>query len=278
MSNKCSILGVWLIERGSGRNLVSRAYSEAVKLDMDLIAPFLSATHTFIDKASNETLRTIDTETNRYVWEANEQLLFVMVVSKAARLGHMRFLLEFALEEFMTNQVPADTDITSMLKNWHGTPSQFKEFGNFVDELVSQYEATDEVLVAGKSMDCLEVYSHLFRGIMRVETAKSKKKKIVATMKTYLEPLMDRYPFLNTIPIDEAGIEVLQIDINIVPYHHLRDALEELLRLLGKVTKETVTPKAYRDMIFEHVMTYVKRDIKRLQTYAILDDVVRYLF
>lgn len=278
MSNKKSILGVWLIERGSGRNIVSRAYSEAVKLDMDLIAPFLSATHTFIDKASNETLRTIDTETNRYVWEANDHLLFVMVVSKAARLGHMRFVLEYALEEFMKNEVPADTNVASMLKNWHGAPNQFNEFGNFVDELVSQYEVTDEVLLAGKSMDCLEVYSHIFRGIMRVDTAKSKRKKIVRIMNTYLEPLIDRYPFLSAVTLDEVGIEVLQIDINTVPYHQLRDALEELFRLLAKVTKETVTPKAYRDMIFEHVMPYVKRDTKRLQTYAILDDIVRYLF
>jgi hypothetical protein len=278
MSDKRSILGVWLIERGSGRNIVSRAYSEAVKLDMDLIAPFLSATHTFIDKASNETLKTIDTETNRYVWEANDYLLFVMVVSKAARLGHMRFLLEYALKEFMTNQIPEDSDISTVLKSWHGTPKQFKDFGNFVDELVTQYEVTDEALVAGKSMDCLEVYSHLFRGIMRVETSKAKKKKIVDKMKTYLEPLLDRYQFLSTAPIDTAGIEVLMIDVNTVPYHHLRDALEELLRLLAKVTKEMVTPKAYRDMIFDHVMCYVKRDIKRLQTYAILDDVVRYLF
>ena len=278
MSDKCSILGIWLIERGSGRNIVSRAYSEAVKLDMDLIAPFLSATHTFIDKASNETLRTIDTETNRYVWEANEHLLFVMVVSKAARLGHMRFILEFALEEFMTNQIPSDTDVASVLKKWHGAPGKFKEFGNFVDELVTQYEVTDEVLVAGKSMDCLEVYSHLFRGIMRVKTAASKKKRIVKKLNTYMEPLLDRYPFLAEASVDEGGIEVLMIDINTVPYHHLRDALEELLRLLAKVAKEIVTPKAYRDMIFDHVMTYVKRDIKRLQTYAILDDVVRYLF
>ena len=278
MSNKKSILGVWLIERGSGRNIVSRAYSEAVNLDMDLIAPFLSATHTFIDKASNETLRTIDTETNRYVWEANDYLLFVMVVSKAARLGHMRFVLEYALEEFMTNQVPTDTDIASMLKNWHGAPNQFKQFGNFVDELVSQYEVTDEVLLAGKSMDCLEVYSHIFRGIMRVDTAKSKRKKIVKTMNKFLEPLIDRYPFLSSITLDEGGIKVLLIDVNTVQYHQLRDSLEELFRLLAKVTKETVTPKAYRNMIFEHVMPYVKRDTKRLQTYAILDDVVRYLF
>lgn len=278
MSDKKSILGVWLIERGSGRNIVSRAYSDAVKLDMDLIAPFLSATHTFIDKASNETLRTIDTETNRYVWEANEHLLFVMVVSKAARLGHMRFLLEYALGEFMTNEVPEDTDVATLLKNWHGAPKKFQKFGNFVDELVTQYELTDEVLIAGKSMDCLEVYSHLFRGIMRVETTKTKKNKIVSTMKTYLEPLIDRYPFLSVVPIDTVGIEILQIDVNVVPYHHLRDSLEELLRLLAKVTRETVKPKAYRDMIFDHVMPYVKRDIKRLQTYAILDDVVRYLF
>lgn len=278
MSTKRSILGVWVIERGSGRNIVSRAYSDAVKLDMDLIAPFLSATHTFIDKASNETLKTIDTETNRYVWEANDYLLFVMVVSKAARLGHMRFMLEYALEEFMTNVVPSNSDIGSVLKNWHGAPKTFKSFGNFVDELVTQYEETDETLVAGKSMDCLEVYSHLFRGIMRVKTSKTKKDQIVAKMTSYVEPLLDRYPFLKVVPIDKAGIEVLQIDVYDVTYQHLRDALEELLRLLGKVTKEIVTKKEYRDMVFDDVMPYVKRDIQRLQTYAIIDDVVRYLF
>ena len=278
MSVKQSILGVWLIERGSGRNLVSRCYSDAVKLDMDLIAPFLSATHTFIDKASNETLKTVDTETNRYVWEANEHLLFVMVVSKAARIGHMRFMLEYALNEFMSREVPTNSDIATVLKNWLGSPTKFKKFGNFIDELVMQYEVTDESLVAGKSMDCLEVYSHLFRGIMKVKGGKQKKTAIVKRMKGWTEPLLDRYPFLTQVPIDAAGIEVLDINVNDVAYQHLRDSLEELLRLLGKAVREIASPKAYRDMLFDHVMPYVKRDIQRLQTYAILDDVIRYLF
>lgn len=278
MSLKRSILGVWLIERGSGRNLVSRCYSEAVKLDMDLIAPFLSATHTFIDKASSETLKTVDTETSRYVWEANDYLLFVMVVSKAARLGHMRFMLEYALNEFMSREVPQNSDISTVLKDWLGSPNTFKKFGDFIDELVTQYEITDESLVAGKSMDCLEVYSHLFRGIMRVKGGKQKKQAIVKRMNALIEPLLDRYPFLNEVPIDPVGIEVLNIDVNTVAYQHLRDALEELLRLLGKAVREVASAKAYRDMLFDHVMPYVKHDIMRLQTYAILDDVVRYLF
>ncbi|MHA2192422.1 MAG: hypothetical protein ACXAAR_03225 [Candidatus Thorarchaeota archaeon] len=114
MSNKRSVQGVWLIERGTGRNIVSRAYAN-IEIDMDLIAPFLSATHTFIDKASQEELKTIDTDTNRYIWEANDYLLFVMVVSKSARVRHMRFILEYAMEEFMKNQIPADKDISRSL-------------------------------------------------------------------------------------------------------------------------------------------------------------------
>ncbi|MGY5863793.1 MAG: hypothetical protein RTV41_04270 [Candidatus Thorarchaeota archaeon] len=278
MSSKRSILGVWLIERGSGRNLVARAYSDLVKLDMDLIAPFLSATHTFIDKAASETLRTVDTETNRYVWEANEHLLFVMVVSKAARLGHMRFMLEYALNEFVAQEVPTNSDLVSVLKNWQGAPNTFKKFRKFVDELVEQYEVTDESLLAGKSMDCLEVYNHLFRGIMRVKTGKKKRTEIVKRMQGWLEPMLDRYPFLTSVPIDGAGIEVLEIDVNVVAYQNLRDSLEEVLRLLAKAVREIVTPKAYRDVLFDFVMPYVKSDIQRLQTYAILDDVVRYLF
>ncbi|MFX1482384.1 MAG: hypothetical protein ACFFCP_04260 [Promethearchaeota archaeon] len=278
MSTKRSILGVWLIERGSGRNLVARAYSDVVKLDMDLIAPFLSATHTFIDKASNETLKTVDTETSRYVWEANEYLLFVMVVSKGARIGHMRFMLEYALSEFVKQEVPSNSDLSTVLKDWHGNPNTFKKFSKFVDELVEQYEATDESLLAGKSMDCLEVYNHLFRGIMRVKATKKKKKVIVDRVKGWLEPMMNRYPFLIEVPIDTVGIEVLEIDVNAVAYQHLRDSLEEVLRLLAKAVREIVTPKAYRDVLFDQVMPYVKSDIQRLQTYAILDDVVRYLF
>ena len=278
MSSKRSILGVWLIERGSGRNLVAKAYSDIVKLDMDLIAPFLSATHTFIDKASNETLQTVDTETNRYVWEANDDLLFVMVISKAARIGHMRFMLEYALNEFVKQEVPSNSDVATVLKDWHGAPNTFKRFGNFVNELVEQYEVTDESLLAGKSMDCLEVYNHLFRGIMKVKTGKKKRNDIVKRINGWIEPMMTRYPFLAAVPIDGVGIEVLEIDVNTVPYQHLRDSLEEVLRLLAKAVREIVTPKAYRDVIFDHVMPYAKRDIQRLQTYAILDDVVRYLF
>lgn len=53
MSGRRAIQGIWLIERGSGRNLIAKAYT-GIDIDMDLIAPFLSATHTFIDRASSE--------------------------------------------------------------------------------------------------------------------------------------------------------------------------------------------------------------------------------
>ena len=277
MSNKRSVQGIWLIERGSGRNLVSRAYAN-IEIDMDLIAPFLSATHTFIDKASHESLKTIDTDTNRYIWEANDYLLFVMVVSKSARVGHMRFILEYAMNEFMKNQIPADKDIEMMLKQWHGRPGQFRKFGTFIDELVSQYEVTDESLVAGKSMDCLAVYSHLFRAIMRVRTDKETRRELVKRIKKSLKPIKAFYDFLNVVTVDSAGIEVLNIDVNTAPYKELRVALEEILKILSQVVKETVSKKAYQTMLFKHAMPYVKSDVERLQTYAILDDVIRHLF
>ncbi|MCK5151167.1 MAG: hypothetical protein KAQ65_04980, partial [Candidatus Thorarchaeota archaeon] len=124
MSDKRTIYGVWLIERQTGRNIVSRAYS-GIEIDMDLIAPLLSATHTFIDKASHENLRIIDTETSRYVWQENDQLLFVMVVSKQARVGHMRFILEYALNEFMRKEIPPEVTVDTVLKDWHGNPQTF---------------------------------------------------------------------------------------------------------------------------------------------------------
>jgi len=277
MSDKRSIHGVWLIERQTGRNLVARAYS-GIDIDMDLIAPFLSATHTFIDKATNETLKTIDTETNRYVWLANDNLLFVMAVSKAARTGHMRFLLEYALNEFMRNEIPDGSDISSVLKEWHGNPESFIHYADFIDELVSQFEETDDSLVASKSMDSLEVYNHLFRAIMQVEIDKKTRKKLVDGINERLQSLIETYPFLASVPVDEAGIEVISIDVHSVPYRTLRVALEEMLKVVTDVARKVVDAMAYRNMIFEHAMPYVKKDMDRIQIYAILDDVIRYMF
>ncbi len=277
MSDRRLIQGVWLIERTTGRNLVSRAYS-GIEIDMDLIAPFLSATHTFIDKASHENLRIIDTETSRYVWQENEFLLFVMVVSKAARIGHMRFILEYALNEFMRNEIPDGETIDEILNGWHGNPQTFNKFGNFVDELVTQFEETDEALLAGKSMDCLEVYSHLFRAILSIDVDKRTKKKLMKRIKQLSTPLIESNQCLQDVSIDDNGVEVLSIDVYKTNYTKLRDALEDLLRIISTATKEIATKEAFRDMIFEKAMVYVKRDLNRLETYAILDDVIRYLF
>lgn len=281
MGNGRTIQGVWLIERTTGRNIVSRAYS-GIEIDMDLIAPFLSATHTFIDKASSEQLQTIDTEHNRYVWLASEHLLFVLVCSKSARIAHMRFILEYLLDEFMRNEVPKNSDVDTLLKTWWGAPDTFSGFGEFIDVLIGQYEATDEVLVASKSMDCLEVYNHLFRAIMCIKADKDKRKKIVKSVKKKIKPLIEQYPFLADAPIDGAGIEVLDIQVNPMsetpPYRQLRIALEDLLSILTDSALEIAGTHAYRSMIFNHLMPYVKRDLDRLQTYAILDDVIRHVF
>ncbi len=277
MSDHRSILGVWLIERATGRNIVSRAYS-GIDIDMDLIAPFLSATHTFIDKASNENLRIIDTENSRYIWQENDYLLFVMVVSKAARIGHMRFILQYALNEFMRNEVPDGATIDAILSGWHGNPQTFNHFGNFVDELVGQFEETDEALVAGKSMDCLEVYSHLFRAILSVKIDKKSRKKLMKRIKELAAPIIDGDQCLTGVTIDDNGVDILSIDVYNAHYSKLRTALEDLLRVVSTSTKEIASEEAFRNMIFDRAMVYVKRDLSRLETYAILDDVVRYLF
>jgi hypothetical protein len=277
MSDHRAIHGVWLIERSTGRNIVSRAYS-GIDIDMDLIAPFLSATHTFIDKASQENLRTIDTENSRYVWQENEYLLFVMVVSKTARIGHMRFILEYALNEFMRNEIPDGDTIDDILSGWHGNPQTFNRFGNFVDELVNQFEETDEALIAGKSMDCLEVYSHLFRAILRIDLDKKKRKKLMKRIKELAKPVIKANSCLQEVIIDDSGVEILGINVYNTRYQKLRDALEEMLRVITTATKEVAGKQEFRDVIFDEVMVYVKRDLNRLETYAILDDVIRYLF
>ena len=81
-----------------------------------------------------------------------------------------------------------------------------------------------------------------------------------------------------TDAVDGGGIEILDIDVYNVPYKILREVLEDLLRHLTEATRDTVTKARYRKMIFEHAMPYVKEDLERMQTYAILDDVIRHLF
>ena len=80
----------------------------------------------------------------------------------------------------------------------------------------------------------------------------------------------------------EHGLDVLTIDVyklmDDTDYKNFRVALEKLLKIVANATRDIVDRDTFRDMIFEFAMPYVKRDIGRLQTYAILDDVVRFLF
>jgi hypothetical protein len=62
-----------------------------------------------------------------------------------------------------------------------------------------------------------------------------------------------------------------------VDYKALRAALESLLKAVAEIIRSVAGEEPYRNMVFDHAMPYVKNDIKRLETYAILDDVVRYL-
>lgn len=277
MPAKRDIHGVWLLERETGRYLVARAYSD-IEIDMDLIAPFLSATHTFIDRASAEELQTIDTEGNRYVWVANDYLLFVMVVAKSTRISHMRFLLKYALDEFQRRMKEKGKDVATVLKYWHGTPRDFDEFGSFIDELVSQYEQSDERLVTGKAMDCLSVYSHLYHSILKAEEDKKKRKNILERIIREIEPMRESSSVLDEIKIDKSGIDVFCLDVDNIGYRTLRKALEEVLQVVANTTREMVGEKRFKQMIFDHAMPYVKRDLDRLETYAIVDDVIRHLF
>jgi hypothetical protein len=257
--------------------MVSRTYTN-IEIDMDLFAPFLSATKILVDTASQEDLQMIDTENVRYVWDGNDWIIFVLAVSKGARLGHMRFLLNYALTEFMRIEVPRNSDIQSTLKDWTGAPKSFTKFETLLDELIDQFEATDESLVAGKAMDCLAVYSHLFRAIMRVKLTKKKRKALADRIQKLTVPLFEKEPALKLTEIDENGVDVLGINPHESSYKNLREALEELLRIVAEATKKTATASAFKTMIFDELMVYVKRDLSRLQLYYILDDVVRHVF
>lgn len=245
---------------------------------MDLFAPFLSATKILVDTASLEDLEMLDTETTRYIWHGNDYLLLVLSISKGARVGHMRFLLRYALTEFIRTEVPKNADIETVLSKWTGAPGSFKRFEIFLNELVQQFEVTDESLIAGKAMDCLAVYSHLFKVIMKVKLTKKKRETLVKIIRERTSPLFETEPALQVTLIDGSGVDVLAVNPYDCSYKNLRDALEEMLRIIADAAREIATEESFRDMIFTHAMPYVKRDIERLQLYFILDDVIRYLF
>ena len=220
----------------------------------------------------------IDTETTRYVWDGNEWLLLVLGVSKSARLSHMRFLLNYALTEFVRIEIPKNSEVGVFLKKWSGAPGSFRKFESFLDELIDQFEETDESLVAGKAMDCLAVYSHLFKAILSVKLTKKKRVQLMKAIEADMAPLVEANPFLSAVIIHEDGIDVLAINPYECAYSKLRDVLEKMLQIVAENTKKIATVAAFRKMLHEHTMPYVKRDMERLQMYAILDDVIRYLF
>ena len=276
LSNSRLIYGLWLIEKISGRNLISRNYV-GINIDIDLFAPLLTSTKMFVDATASEPLEMVDTEGSRYIWHSNQWLIIVLMISKKARIGHMRFLLHYALTVFMEKCMKKYGPIEEFLQNWQGQPI-FERYERFVDELVEQYEQTDEALLAGKAMDCLEVYSHLFNAILTIDLSKEKKQEMMERIKSELHELVATdEAFKNTV-ITNRGIDILSVDYTKCSYRSLRTTLDKMLTIVARVTRNIAPKTAYRDMLFDHVVPYLKKDMARLETYSIIDDVIQTVF
>ncbi len=277
LSNSRLILGVWLIERSSGKNLISLTFTD-VEIDMDLFAPFLSATKFLIDTASSESLEMINTEGRRYVWHSNDWFLIVLAISKRARVAHMRFLLNYALNEFMNKAIPSNTSVDEFLRKWDGTPRPFREYEDFLRVLIDQFEQTDESLLAGKAMDCLAVYSHIFTAILRTNMKDDTREKLVSRIREELGNLIKDDSAFKGILIDKRGIDVLSINPTMCSYKVLRTRLDQILEIVSNIAKDLIPKRDYNKMLLEQLIPYMKRDIDRLETYSILDDIIRLVF
>jgi hypothetical protein len=239
--------------------------------ETDFIPMILSAVSSLSDYGlQGDRISAIVTEGVRWIYRYVDPLIFVITGSKGDPESHLKAQVSYLGNTFlkMFPQLKGE-GAPEFLMKWSGTMSDFQAYGPLADQLVQQWGQIGEVNRAAKASDVLEIYQRIFDvifanvppGSYRIWSELglpvdefAKKCKVPVKYK-----LSEPNPILDLLSIDTFGIN----------YETLKTNLAVLLGKLVEILKKYLPSGDTEKILRQRVLSIMKVDWKRIDTYSI---------
>jgi hypothetical protein len=212
----------------------------------------------------------IVTEGVRWIYRYVDPLIFVLTGAKSDPESHLKAQVSYLGNTFfkMFPQLNG-TSAPEFLKNWNGMTSDFEAYGSLVDQLVGQWGQIEEVNKAAKGSDVLEIYQRIFDTIFTNVPPGSYR------IWSELGPPIDEFSkkckvtVRNRLVEPNPVIDFLSIDTFMINYETLRTSLAVLLGRFVAILKKYLPSGETEKILRSKVLSIMKSDWKRIDTYSI---------
>jgi hypothetical protein len=264
------IRSIWIVERVSGRCLFERTYGKKVA-EADFIPMILSAVSSLSDFGlEGDRISTIVTEGIRWIYRYVDPIIFVVTGAKGDPESHLKAQIGYLGNVFleMFPQLKGD-GARDFIKNWSGAMSDFQGYRPLVDQLVQQWSQIGEVNRAAKALDVLEIYQKIVDTIFTAVPLGS------YMVWSELGPAIDEFSAKCNVIVrhrlsePNPVLDLLSIDAFSVNYESLKASLAVLLGRLVEILKKHLPSGDAERILRTRVLSLMKRDWKRIDTYSI---------
>lgn len=258
-----------IINKESGISLIQKNFTD-VGFKQELVPSFISAVWQFAETevSKGRGIDEIDMGGFKWVYLADQQLLFVFIAEPSDRISWLKKQLAHIKDEFYKLYPELKDNQQNVLQTWMGNREKWVAFENVLEDLVSSWEKAGRVSIKARAMDILEVYE-----------------KIISPLSYILPPDL-RNIFLTKandlakkrrIEYQVSGVppDILGLGTTSYGYIKIRRYVMELFDMLFTILKNNVNQNKLREVLSEKVYPLIIKEWKRIRTYGLDYNIIK---
>jgi len=266
------IYGFYIIDIKRGISLISRTYRKFISNE-DILPSFISALWIFSESELSKRGEVNEERLGRYKWvyTADKSLIFLIIADLKDRGFWLKSNLKYLKEEFYKSFPDAKEEST--LEKWSMTPAKWKSFESVVDEYLKIWSTVERRTEMAKTYDITEVFQKIFYEFYSFSDDEVKK-----DFSNSLKEMLKTYDLLEEGFKDEdMDIDKLPIILSDTSYRKAKTLLLELYKSFMEIILKKYPIEFVRASLRERVFPIIKKELKRLSTYRLIEHLLPYL-
>ncbi|MHA1505667.1 MAG: hypothetical protein ACTSR0_00535 [Candidatus Asgardarchaeia archaeon] len=266
------IYGFYIIDIKRGIPLISRTYKKFVSNE-DILPSFVSALWIFSESELSRRGEVNEERLGKYKWvyTADKSLIFLIIADLKDRGFWLKSNLKYLKEEFYKSFPEAKDE--SILEKWSMTPARWKGFESVVDEYLKIWSTVERRTEMAKTYDITEVFQKIFYELYGFSDDELKK-----DFYDVLRETLKVYDLLSEGSEDrDVNLDKLPMILSNTSYRKAKALLLELYKTFMEIILKKYPIEFVRESLRERVFPIIKKELKRLSTYRLIEHLLPYL-
>ncbi len=263
----------YVIGLREGFPLYSRKWTQS-DVDSALLSGFLASMEHMAQQVAAQHVNVVNMKDRRFFFQIDEEngllLVFITDVSEsAARFRKYLGILNAQFVKMFHEQLEI------LHKEGTTDTTLFKNFDEFIDDLVLTWWMGETTVSAAKVMDVFEIFTLFYNTLLQRFLTEVSRRTYDKEIQAIFKDKTKKLPALKGVKMDTSGVVTYaSIDPQQIKYPHLRQVLFDIFHDLVLLTRKTMPKQTYQSLVFKHFSPLIRTEQDRLKTYSLTERIV----